>query len=112
MNASALLADLRRQDVILEAEDNRLHVDAPTGVITDELRAALVENKERLLELLARERSNLAEASRRGLCIRWSEYPTWIKLHDPLTGDWHEVRASKCLRGVIETADRYPKKRG
>ena len=112
MNTSALLADLRRQDVILEAEGDRLHVDTPTGVMTNELRAALVENKEPLLELLARERSNLAEASRRGLVIRWSEYPTWIKLHDPLTGDWHEVRASKCLRGVIETADRYRKKRG
>src|SRR5829696_3842101 len=112
MNAGALLEDLRRQDVILEAEGDRLHVDAPAGVMTDELRAALVENKGRLLESLVRERSNLAEAGRRGLVIRWSEYPTWIKLHDPLTGDWHEVRASKCLRGVIETADRYPKKRG
>lgn len=112
MNASALLADLRRQDTILEAKGDHLHVDAPTGVMTDELRAVLVENKERLLELLARERSNLEEAGRRGLIIRWSEYPTWIKLHDPLTGDWHEIRASKCLRGIIETADRYRKKRG
>jgi len=112
MKASALLADLRRQDVLLEAKGDCLHVDAPTGVMTDELRAVLVENKERLLELLARERSNLEEAGRRGLIIRWSEYPTWIKLHDPLTGDWHEVRASKCLRGVIEIADRYRKMGG
>jgi len=112
MNAGALLEDLRRQDVILEAEGDRLHVDAPAGVMTDELRAALVENKGRLLESLVRERSNLAEAGRRGLVIRWSEYPTWIKLHDPLTGDRHEVKASECLPGVIKTADRYRKKRG
>jgi hypothetical protein len=112
MNASALLEDLRRRDVTLEAEGDRLHVDAPAGAITDELRAALVENKGRLLELLAREGRSLEEASRRGLAIRWSEYPIWIELHDPLTGDWHEVKASECLPGVIETADRYRKKGG
>ena len=41
------------------------------------------------------------------MIIRWSEYPDWIKLHDPLTGDWHEVRASECLPGVVETANKY-----
>jgi hypothetical protein len=112
MNAGALLEDLRRRDVILEAEGDSLNVEVPAGAITDELRATLVENKGRLLELLAWERSKLAEADRRGLAIRWSEYPTWIELHDPITGDWHEVRASECLPGVIETADRYRKKEG
>jgi hypothetical protein len=112
MSASALLEDLRRRDVALEAEGDRLHVDAPAGAITDELRAALVENKGRLLELLARERHKLEKAGRLGLAIRWSEYPTWITLHDPLTGDWHEVRASECLPGIIETADRYRRKGG
>ena len=112
MSASALLEDLRRQDVTLEAEGDLLHVDAPAGAMTDELRAALVENKGRLLELLARERQKFEKAGKRGLAIRWSEYPTWIKLHDPLTGEWHEVRASECLPGIIETADRYRKKGG
>ena len=112
MIASALLEDLRRQDVILEAVGDRLHVDTPAGVMTEELQAALAENKGRLLESLARERSNLAEDGRRGLVIRWSEYPTWIELHDPLTGDWHEVKASECLPEVIKTADRYCKKGG
>lgn len=110
MSTSALLENLRRRDVTLEAEGDLLHVDAPAGAITDELRAALVENKVRLLELLARERHKLEIGGRRGLAIRWSEYPTWIELHDPLTGEWHEVRASECLPGVIETADRYRRK--
>jgi hypothetical protein len=112
MNASALLEDLRRRDVILEAEGDNLHVDAPVGVVTDELRAALVENKGCLLESLDRERSKLVEAGSRGFVIRWSEYPTWIKLHDPLTGDWHDVKASECLPGVVEAADRYRNKGG
>src|SRR5687768_1759159 len=112
MNTSALLEELRRRDVSFEVDGGRLHVDAPAGAITDELRAALVENKGRLLELLAWERHKLEEASRRGLAIRWSEYPTWIKLHDPTTGEWHELRASECLSGVAETANRYHKKGG
>lgn len=79
MNASTLLEELRRRDVTLEAEGGRLHVDALAGAITDDLRAALVENKGRLLELLACERRKLEKASRRGLAIRWSEYPVWIE---------------------------------
>ncbi len=57
-------------------------------------------------ELVRRRQRKLEEASRRGLVIRWSEYPEWIKLHDPLTGEWHEVRASECLPGVVEAANR------
>ena len=110
MNTSALLEDLQCRGVTLEADRGHLHVDAPAGTITDELRAALAENKGRLLKLLSQERRNHAEASRGGLVIRWSEYPTWIKLHDPTTGEWHEIRASECLPGVVEAANRYRKK--
>jgi hypothetical protein len=106
MNASNLLEDLRRRDVTLVADGGCLHVDAPAGAITNELRAALVKNKGHLLELLACERRNVRGARRRGLAVRWSEYPTWIRLHDPTTGEWHEVRASECLPRVVETADR------
>ncbi len=59
-----------------------------------------------------RRQRKLEQASRRGLIIRWSEYPEWIKLHDPLSGEWHEVRASECLPGVVETANRYRKRGG
>lgn len=71
-----------------------------------------MENMEALIELLERERVRLKAAYRHGLVIRWSEYPAWIKLHDPLTGEWHEVQASECLPGVVETANRYRKKGG
>lgn len=63
---------------------------------------ALAVHRERKLE----------EASRRGLIIRWSEYPDWIKLHDPTTGEWHEVRAEECLPSVVETANKCRKKGG
>ena len=61
-------------------------------------------------ELERRRQRKLEEASRRGLIVRWSEYPLWIKIHDPLTGEWHEVRASECPPGVVEAADRHRKK--
>ncbi len=61
-------------------------------------------------ELEQRRQRKLDEASRSGLIIRWSEYPEWIKLHDPLTGEWHEVRASECPPGVVEAADRHRKR--
>ena len=57
-------------------------------------------------------RHKLDKAARMGLTIRWSEYPEWIKLHDPTTGGWHEVRAEECLPGVVETANKYRKKKG
>ena len=107
MSAQALLEELRRRDVILQAAGSLLHVDAPVGAVTEELRTALVVHKQGLIELLEWERCKLAVADRRGLLIRWSEYPTWIKIHDPLSGEWHEVRAEECLPGVVQTADKY-----
>ena len=112
MNATVLLDDLRAQGVSLEADGERLLVDAPAGTITDEIKATLTELKPKLLKLLEWERRKLEEANRRGLLIRWSEYPDWIKLHDPTTGEWHEVRAEECLPSVVETANKYRKQGG
>jgi hypothetical protein len=106
MNVRFLLDVLRGAGVNLTPRKDSLHVDAPAGALTETLRSSLVKNKEALIELLERERVGLGAADRRGLTIRWSEYPVWIKLHDPLTREWHEVRASECLPGVVETANR------
>jgi hypothetical protein len=47
-----------------------------------------------------------------GLIIRWSEYPDWIKLHDPTSGEWNEVRAEECLPEIVETANKCRKNKG
>ena len=112
MRARTLLEELRRRDVRLEIEGDQLNADAPMGALTAELYAALTENKASLTKLLEWEQRKLEEADRRGLVVRWSEYPHWIKLHDPLTGECHEVSASECLPGVVETANKYRKKGG
>jgi hypothetical protein len=105
VSVQALLEEIRQLDVRLEAKGSLLHVDAPVGAITEELRAALEENKQGLIKLLECEQRRLQAADRRGLVTRWSAYPTWIKLRDPLTGEWHEVRASECLPSIVETAN-------
>jgi hypothetical protein len=61
-------------------------------------------------ELAARKERKLEEAGGLGLIIRWCEYPSWIRMHDPTTGEWHEVRASECLPGVVKTADAHRRK--
>ena len=60
-------------------------------------------------QLAERRRRKLEEAGRRGLLVRWSEYPTWLTLHDPLTGEWHDLPASDCFPSLVEEADRRRK---
>lgn len=103
-NVRTLLEDLRERDVRLEADGLSLHVDAPKGVLSGEDKQKLAGNKAQLLKLLHRERKRLEEADRRGLVIKWSREPGWISLHDPTTGEWHEVKVSECLPSIIESA--------
>jgi hypothetical protein len=104
MNARALLEDLRRRDIRLQADGNRLFVDAPAESDNPDLRSILSQHKGDLLKVLRWERRKLAEAGKRGLMIKWSKIPGWISLHDPTTGEWHEVRARECLPGVVRAA--------
>ena len=112
MSTQALLDDLRSQGIFIEADGKMLHVDAPAEVFSEELKASLVEHKPKLLKHLEWERRKFKEANHRGLVVRWSEYPIWIKLHDPTTGEWHEVKAEECLPGVVQTANKFRKKGG
>lgn len=52
MSVAAFLADLRRRDIRVWADGDRLHCDAPSGVLTAELREQLRSRKSDLLEFL------------------------------------------------------------
>jgi predicted metal-dependent hydrolase len=104
MSVQALLEDLRARDVSLKIDGLTLRVDAPTGVITEEERKTLQENKRTLIRHLERERLKLEKADRRGLVIKWAREPGCIALHDPTTGEWHEVKASECPPSIVESA--------
>lgn len=93
-------------------EDDRIRVDAPPGVLDDRLRGLLVEHKPTLVKLLQWERRRLREADRRGFVVRWADERGWIALHDPTTGEWHEVRSEECLPSVRESANAELRRRG
>lgn len=105
MRAQTLLTELRGLGVELAVEEDRLTIDAPGEVITEDLRQALAENKPRLLKLLTWERRKLEQADRRGLVIRRSREPGYISLHDPLTGEWHDFPAKDCFPSIVAEAN-------
>ncbi len=111
MNARTLLAELRNRGVELVMDGDRLQYRPRSGV-TPDLLDRLRANKSALLKLLEWERRKPDEATRLGCVARWSSYPTWIELHDPLSGEWHEVRASACLPGVVAEADKQREQGG
>lgn len=104
MSASALLGELRERGVQVEADGLVLRVDAPAEADTEELRSALREHKRALIRLLERERRKLEEADRRGLVIKWSKEPGYVSLHDPATGEWHELPTSGCPPWILDDA--------
>lgn len=55
MTAAKLLADLRAQGIRLAINGDRIHIDAPKGKLTPELRAVIVEHKAEILAILAAE---------------------------------------------------------
>jgi hypothetical protein len=61
-------------------------------------------------ELAERKQGKLEEAGRRGLVVRWSEYPTWIAMQDPTTGEWPEWTAVDGSPSVVAEANRHRKK--
>jgi hypothetical protein len=102
MSARALLEELCERDIRLKVDGLMLRVDAPTKSDTDELRTTLRKHKHALIRLLERERLRLEEADRRGLVIRWSRESGYVSLHDPTTGEWHEVPASECPLWILD----------
>jgi hypothetical protein len=55
MTALELLNDMRSRDIQLECRGDKLHVSAPKGTVTPEIRATLVEQKDALMALLSEE---------------------------------------------------------
>ncbi|HKQ05764.1 MAG TPA: hypothetical protein VJ464_11570 [Blastocatellia bacterium] len=51
MTVFRLLSDLRKRDVRIEANGDRLRINAPCGVLTPEMRDALVMYKAELLKM-------------------------------------------------------------
>jgi predicted metal-dependent hydrolase len=110
MNARALLEELRTKGVTLEADGLTLRVAAPEDVATEELHETVSRHKHALIRLLERERKQLEAAERLGLLTKWSKEPGYVALHDPTTGEWHEVLAAECPPWVKEEAKAHSRR--
>ena len=108
MNALSLYHDLKAQGVYLAAQGEHLKVDAPAGVVTEEVKSALIEFKPKLLKFLSRTEGEPQEGPKRESDARWAG-PGLIKIRDPFTEEWHEWLAAKCLPGVVAEANRRRK---
>ena len=53
MNAADLIEHLTELDVVLAVNGNRLDIDAPTGVVTPDLMAAIKQHKPTIIDMLA-----------------------------------------------------------
>src|SRR5262245_54279288 len=53
MSVAEFVSDLKKQDVRLSVNGQRLRVNAPKGVLTDTLRAQIAERKQELLQFLS-----------------------------------------------------------
>lgn len=95
MDAVALLRRLREAGCELQAEGDRLRVNAPKGVLTDELRSLIRQHKPELLRLLAPvqdRRARLAPASitlalslrRDGTCYVCGGSQWWLSVYGAL----------------------------
>lgn len=104
MNSRTLLKELRERDIQLQADGLTLLVDAPKQADTEDLRITLRNHKRALLRHLEHERRRLQQADRRGLIIKWSKDPGYICLHDPTTGEWHELSTTRSPPWMLEDA--------
>lgn len=114
MNALSLYDDLKKRGVRLEANGERLVVNAPVGIMTDELKAALSEAKPALLRLLSRYAAK--EESRRDdgrrFDARPSRHPGYTALYDPVEDEWHDFPTKDCYPSIVELANKKRRKGG
>jgi TubC N-terminal docking domain len=102
MNALALYHDLKARGVLLQADGGKLHVDAPTGELTNDDKAALVQFKPILLRFLAGREEPRNDG--RHFKARLSSYPGYTSLYDPVSDEWHDFPTRDCLPSIVEQA--------
>jgi hypothetical protein len=104
VNALSLYHDLKVRGVILEVQGEHLKVDAPTGVLTEEDRTALVEFKPILLKFLSRMAAREPEDDGRRFEARRSRHPGYTSVYDPVHNEWHDFPTKDCLPSIVAEA--------
>jgi hypothetical protein len=73
VSALVLMRDLETSGVVLEVRGDRLHVDAPVGIVTPEMRDSLVRHKAELLAMLAADPAEYANWAPLDLPVAWTD---------------------------------------
>ncbi len=79
-------------------------VARPTSAITAEIIALLKENKVSLIEAIQTRRRKLERASALGLVAKWSREFGYISIHDPTTGEWHDLQTEDAPDWTVSEA--------
>jgi hypothetical protein len=101
VNALNLYHDHKKRGVLLDAEGEKLRVDAPAGELTDDDRAALTELKPMLMRFIA----GRPQDDGRRFEARPSRYPGYTSLYDPVSDEWHDVPTRDCFTSIVEEAN-------
>ncbi len=96
----SVLADVSSKGITLTLERRdgvQKLIARPTSAVTPEVATTLKENKVSIIATLLGEARRPAdghrhEAHRRGLVARWSREFGFISIHDPTTGEWHDLK--------------------
>jgi hypothetical protein len=107
MNAFSLYDDLKQRGVILGAVGERLKIDAPVGVVTEDDKTALRQYKPVLLGLLSRQAAPIeAVDDGRHFDARPSRHPGYTSLYDPIHDEWHDFPTKDCYPSIVTLANK------
>jgi hypothetical protein len=117
MNAALLMRALQRCGVQLEADGELLVVDAPAGIVTDELKAVLSEHKAQLISAVQVEQRFLRsergqDDDGRRFDAKPSGHPGYTCLYDPIHDEWHDFPTKDCYPSIVELAGKRKKEGG
>lgn len=102
MNALTLYHDLKTRGMLLEADGEKLLVDAPAGELTAQDRATLTEFKPILLKFLSHTEQPRDDG--RHYEAKPSRHPGYTSLYDPTRNEWYDFPTHDCFPSVVEEA--------
>jgi hypothetical protein len=104
VNVLLLYHDLAERGVLLQADGDKLLVDAPVGELTYDDKAALARSKPVLLKFLSG--GEALRDDRPRFDAKPSRHPGYTRLYDPLGGEWHDFPTRDCYPSIVELASK------
>ena len=98
MNALALMRDLQSAGAVLEARGDRLHVDAPAGLITPEIRDSIARHKPELLAMLAADPARYENWAPLDVPVAWTDRPEVVAVVEDLADEGLRPKRIEHLR--------------